>query len=217
MRGFTVNDYIDKLTPDRITLEMGVNYAVKLDCAFQHILTDSPYEVPFCMGEYRHSTLPLVMPTDLRTKRNLKSILKAPYMPMPHRRRYGLNGIVGIRTKEDTFYIGKNVIFDNECVPLFLPVVKYSMLGHFDGINIYIHTKAIEQNTFITRAICKQFIPVLASKHKVLDVHRITIDVRYVKPTIIISDMSQFFKTPKIISPLHTLDYNFSKLVEDNL
>lgn len=214
MKGLTVEDYINKLRPDRIYLETGRNYPINLDSAFQHILIDSQNEVPFCMGLGGHTILPLVMPTDLRVKRNLRSILKAPYMPR-NRRAYGMANVVGIRTKEDTFYIGRNVIFDNECTPLFMPTAKYSPLGELECVNVYIHTKAIEQNTFITKAICKQFIPVLANAN--LNVAQLTTSIRYVKPVIIISDMAQFFKTPKIVSPLHTLDYNFSKLVEDNL
>lgn len=214
MKGLTVEDYIGRLVPERIHLETGSNYPINLDGAFQHILTTSRNEIPYCIGTGNHNILPLVMPTDLRTKRNLKSILKAPFMST-HRRSYGMVGVVGIRTKDDTFYVGKNVIFDGECTPLFMPVAKYNPVGELEAINVYVHTKAIEQNSFITKAICKQFIPVLVNVK--LNVGVITTNVRYMKPTIIISDMAQFFKTPKIISPLHTLDYNFAKLVEDNL
>lgn len=154
------------------------------------------------------------MPTYLVSKRNLKSILKYPFFC--NYRCPGL-ALAGIRTKNDTFFIGKNLICDADGTPLFVPTLKYNFNGRIECLNVYIHSKVVEQNTYISRAIFKQFIPVLAVKE--FDMLNLGVPDGNImkKANIIISDINKFYKVPKLHSMSSMLTTDFGTLVANNL
>lgn len=210
MEGYTVDKYLSSLRAQELSIR-GRN-SLELKSVFKKTLVSTEDEKPLCMG--MRDYMPLIMPTYLVNKRNLRSILKYPFFC--DYRWSGL-ALAGIRTKNDTFYIGKNLICDADGTPLFVPTLKYSFNGNVECLNIYIHSKVVEQNTYISRAIFKQFIPVLAVKE--FDILNLGIPNgnRMKKANIIISDINKFYKTPKLRSMYSVLTTDFGTLVANNL
>lgn len=213
MEGLSVEKYLKQLRA--YDLQINNTSSIELKGIFRNILTHTGDEIPICLNKSGDDVLPIIPPSILQTKRNLRSILKAPYNL--HGRSRGLN-IAGIRTKEDTFYVGRNVIFDSECTPLFLPVIKFGF-GGIMGFNIYFHSKVVEQNTFITKALFMQFIPTIMGMTKYFTSTSLGYDSNYtpLKPNIIIGDLSDFYKKPVLVSPSKALTFDFGHLVEQGL
>ena len=210
MEGYTVDKYLSSLRMQEISIRC--RHSIELKGVFKKTLVSTDDEKPLCMG--MRDYIPLIMPTYLVSKRNLKSILKYPFTC--NYRWSGLT-LAGIRTKNDTFYIGKNLICDADGTPLFVPTVKYSSDGHVECLNVYIHSKVVEQNTYISRAIFKQFIPVLAVKK--FDLWNLEVPVinKRQKANIIINDIGKFYKVPKLRSMYSILTTDFGTLVANNL
>ena len=210
MEGYTVDKYLSSLRAEELYIICRNN--LELKSVFKKTLVSTDDEKPLCMGMRNY--MPLIMPTYLVSKRNLRSILKYPFFC-----NYRWSGLemAGIRTKNDTFYIGKNLICDADGTPLFVPAIKYSLNGNIECLNIYIHSKVVEQNTYISRAIFKQFIPVLAVKK--FDLWNLGVPVvnERQKANIIISDINKFYKVPKLHSMLSMLTTDFGTLVANNL
>ena len=209
MEGYTVDKYLSSLRAQELFIRSRNN--LELKNAFKKTLVSSDNEKPLCMGMKDYK--PLIMPTYLVSKRNLKSILKLPFFCAY---RWSGLALVGIRTKNDTFYIGKNLICDADGTPLFVPTLKY-FNGRIECLNIYIHSKVVEQNTYISRVLFKQFIPVLAVK--VFDMYNLGIPNgnSMKKANIIISDIDKFYKVPKLHSMSSMLTTYFGTLVANNL
>ena len=209
MEGYTVDKYLSSLRVKELSIKCRHNFELK--SVFKKVLVSTDDEKPLCMDMRNY--MPLIMPTYLVSKRNLRSILKYPFSC-----NYRWSGLemAGIRTKNDTFYIGKNLICDADGTPLFVPALKY-FNGHIECLNIYIHSKVVEQNTYISRAIFKQFIPVLAVKK--FDLWNLGIPVvnERQKANIIISDINKFYKVPKLHSMSSMLNTDFGTLVANNL
>lgn len=209
MEGFTVDDYLSNLRAH----ELSIRYNnLELKTVFKKTLVSTSSEKPLCMGMRGYT--PLIMPTYLVSKRNLRSILKYPFFC--NYRWSGLE-LAGIRTKNDTFYIGRNLICDADGTPLFIPTIKYSINNSVDYLNIYIHSKVVEQNTYISRVLFKQFIPVLATK--VFDMCNFGIPngSSMKKANIIISDINKFYKFPKLHSMGSMLNTDFGAIVANKL
>lgn len=210
MEGYTVDKYLSSLRVEELSIRRRNN--LELKNVFKKTLVSTDDEKPLCMG--MRDYMPLIMPTYLVSKRNLRSILKYPFSC-----NYRWSGLemAGIWTKNDTFYIGKNLICDADGTPLFVPTLKYSFNDEVECINIYIHSKVVEQNTYISRAIFKQFIPVLAVKK--FDMWNLGIPVvnERQKANIIISDINKFYKVPKLHSMSSMLTTDFGALVANNL
>lgn len=209
MEGYTVDKYLSSLRAREISIRC--NHSLELKSIFKKTLVSTDDEKPLCMG--MRDYMPLIMPTYLVSKRNLRSILKYPFFC--NYRWSGL-ALAGIRTKDDTFFIGKNLICDADGTPLFVPTLKY-FNGRIECLNIYIHSKVVEQNTYISRAIFKQFIPVLAVKKFDLWDLGIPSDNTMKKANIIISDINKFYKVPKLHSMSNMLTTDFGTLVANNL
>ena len=209
MEGYTVDKYLSSLRAEELYIICRNN--LELKSVFKKTLVSTDDEKPLCMGMRNY--MPLIMPTYLVSKRNLRSILKYPFFC-----NYRWSGLemAGIRTKNDTFYIGKNLICDADGTPLFVPTLKY-FDGRIECLNIYIHSKVVEQNTYISRAIFKQFIPVLAVKK--FDLWNLGIPVvnERQKANIIISDINKFYKVPKLHSMSSMLNTDFGALIANNL
>ena len=210
MEGYTVDKYLSSLRAQELSIRC--RHSIELKRVFKKTLVSTDDEKPLCMGTKNY--MPLIMPTYLVSKRNLRSILKYPFFC--NYRWSGLE-LAGIRTKNDTFFIGKNLICDADGTPLFVPAIKYSLNGNIECLNIYIHSKVVEQNTYISRAIFKQFIPVLAVKK--FDLWNLGIPVvnERQKANIIINDIDKFYKVPKLHSMLSMLNTDFGALVANNL
>lgn len=210
MEGYTVDKYLSSITGQAIPIRGCYNFELK--SAFKKILVSTDDEKPLCIGTRDY--IPLIMPTYLVSKRNLRSILKYPFSC--NYRWSGLT-LAGIRTKNDTFYIGKNLICDADGTPLFVPTIKYSFDGHPECLNIYIHSKVVEQNTYISRVLFKKFIPVLAVKEfNLWNLGIPTVNERQ-KANIIISDINKFCKVPKLHSMHNILTTDFGTLVANNI
>lgn len=209
MEGYTVDKYLSSLRVQEIS-KRSINFELKN--AFKKTLISTDNEKPLCMGIRDY--IPLIMPTYLVNKRNLRSILKFPFCCSYN--WLGLK-IAGIRTKNDTFYIGKNLICDADGTPLFVPTIKYDFNGRVECLNMYIHSKVVEQNTYISRVLFKQFIPVLAVKKFDLWNLRVPINTRMQKANIIISDIDKFYKVPKLHSMSSMLTTDFGTMVANNL
>ena len=210
MEGYTVDKYLSSLRAQEISI--GCHHSLELKSVFKKTLVSTDDEKPLCMG--MRDYMPLIMPTYLVSKRNLRSILKYPFSC--NYRWLGLE-LAGIRTKNDTFFIGKNLICDADGTPLFVPTVKYNYAGHVECLNVYIHSKVVEQNTYISRAIFKQFIPVLAEKEFDLYDLGMPSGNAMKKANIIISDINKFYKVPKLHSMSSMLNTDFGTLVANNL
>ena len=209
MEGYTVDKYLSNLRAQELSIRC--SHSFELKSFFKKTLVSTDDEKPLCMG--MRDYMPLIMPTYLVSKRNLRSILKYPFSC-----NYIWSGLAlaGIRTKNDTFFIGKNLICDADGTPLFVPTLKY-FNGRIECLNIYIHSKVVEQNTYISRAIFKQFIPVLAVKE--FDMYNLGVPSgnRMKKANIIINDISKFYKIPKLHSMSSMLTTDFGALVANNL
>lgn len=210
MEGYTVDKYLSSLRAQELSIRCYHSYELK--SVFKKTLVSTDDEKPLCM--VTRDYIPLIMPTYLVNKRNLRSILKYTYYC--NYRWSGLN-MAGIRTKNDTFYIGKNLICDADGTPLFVPTIKYSFDGHVECFNIYIHSKVVEQNTYISRVLFKQFIPVLAVKEFDMFNLGVPIGNRMKKANIIISDIDKFYKVPKLHSMYSMLTTDFGTMVANNL
>ena len=210
MEGYTVDKYLSSLRVQELSIRC--RHSIELKRVFKKTLVSTDDEKPLCMGTKNY--MPLIMPTYLVSRRNLRSILKYPFFC--NYRWPGLE-LAGIRTKNDTFYIGKNLICDADGTPLFVPTVKYDSIYHVECLNVYIHSKVVEQNTYISRAIFKQFIPVLAEKE--FDVYYLGVPSGNAmkKANIIISDINKFYKVPKLRSMYSVLTTDFGTLVANNL
>jgi hypothetical protein len=210
MEGYTVDKYLSNLRVQELSMRR--RHSFELRSVFKKTLVSTDDEKPLCMG--MRDYIPLIMPTYLVSKRNLKSILKYPFFC-----DYRWSGLemAGIRTKNDTFYIGKNLICDADGTPLFVPTIKYSFNGKVESLNIYIHSKVVEQNTYISRVIFKQFIPVLAVKKFNMWNLGIPVVNGRQKANIIISDINKFYKVPKLHSMSSMLTTDFGALVANNL
>lgn len=210
MEGYTVDKYLNSLRVQELSIRCRNN--LELKSVFKKTLVSTDKEKPLCMGMRDYK--PLIMPTYLVSKRNLRSILKYPFFC-----NYGWSGLAlaGIRTKNDTFYIGKNLICDADGTPLFVPTIKYSFDGRAECLNIYIHSKVVEQNTYISRVLFKQFIPVLAVKKFDLWNLGVPLNSGMQKANIIISDINKFYKVPKLHSMLSMLNADFGNMVANNL
>ena len=210
MEGYTVDKYLSSLRAYELSIRSSNN--LELKNAFKKTLVSSDNERPLCMGMKDYK--PLIMPTYLVSKRNLKSILKLPFFCVY---RWSGLALVGIRTKNDTFYIGKNLICDADGTPLFVPTLKYGFNSHVECLNIYIHSKVVEQNTYISRVLFKQFIPVLAVKE--FDMYNLGVPNgnSMKKANIVISDIDKFYKVPKLHSMSSMLTTDFGTLVANNL
>ena len=210
MEGYTVDKYLSSLRAREISIRC--NHSLELKSIFKKTLVSTDDEKPLCMG--MRDYMPLIMPTYLVSKRNLRSILKYPFSC-----NYGglCLELAGIRTKNDTFFIGKNLICDADGTPLFVPTLKYNFNGRIECLNIYIHSKVVEQNTYISRVIFKQFIPVLAVKE--FDMWNLGIPAtnRRQKANIIISDINKLYKVPKLHSMSSMLNTDFGALIANNL
>lgn len=210
MEGYTVDKYLSSLRVQEISIRCRHNFELK--SVFKKALVSTDDEKPLCMDMRNY--MPLIMPTYLVSKRNLRSILKYPFSC--NYRWLGL-ALAGIRTKNDTFYIGKNLICDADGTPLFVPALKYNFNGCIECLNVYIHSKVVEQNTYISRAIFKQFIPILAvKKFDLLNLGVPVVNERQ-KANIIISDIDKFYKVPKLHSMSSMLTTDFGTLVANNL
>lgn len=210
MEGYTVDKYLSSLRARELSIRC--RHSFELKSIFKKTLVSTDDEKPLCMGTKNY--MPLIMPTYLVSKRNLRSILKYPFFC--DYRWSGLS-LAGIRTKNDTFFIGKNLICDADGTPLFVPTIKYSLNGTIECLNIYIHSKVVEQNTYISRVIFKQFIPVLAvKKFNLCDLGVPVVNERQ-KANIIISDINKFYKIPKLHSMSSMLITDFGALVANNL
>ena len=210
MEGYTVDKYLSCLRVQELSIRCRNNFELK--SVFKKALVSTDDEKPLCMGMRNY--MPLIMPTYLISKRNLRSILKYPFSC--NYRWLGLE-LAGIRTKNDTFYIGKNLICDADGTPLFVPTIKYSLNGNIECLNIYIHSKVVEQNTYISRVIFKQFIPVLAVKKFDMCSLGVPLVNGMQKANIIISDIDKFYKVPKLHSMSSMLITDFGTLVANNL
>lgn len=210
MEGYTVDKYLSSLRTQELSIRSSNN--LELKNAFKKTLVSSDNERLLCMG--MKDFKPLIMPTYLVSKRNLKSILKLPFFCVY---RWSGLALVGIRTKNDVFYIGKNLICDADGTPLFVPALKYDFNSHVECLNIYIHSKVVEQNTYISRVLFKQFIPVLAVK--VFNMYNLGIPNgnSMKKANIIISDIDKFYKVRKLHSMSSMLTTDFGTLVANNL
>lgn len=209
MEGYTVDKYLSSLRAQELSIR---HNNLELKTVFKKTLVSIDNEKPLCMG--MRDYLPLIMPTYLVSKRNLRSILKFPFFCTY--RWTGLE-LAGIRTKNDTFYIGKNLICDADGTPLFVPAIKYNYNNHVECLNIYIHSKVVEQNTYISKVLFKQFIPVLATK--VFDMCNFGIPngSSMKKANIIISDINKFYKFPKLHSMGSMLNTDFGAIVANKL
>lgn len=212
MEGYTVDKYLSSLRVQELSIKC--NDGLKLKTIFKKTLVSSDTEKPLCMGMSMRDYIPLIMPTYLVSKRNLKSILKYPFTCSY---RWSGLSLAGIRTKNDTFYIGKNLICDADGTPLFVPTVKYDFMDHVECLNVYIHSKVVEQNTYISRAIFKKFIPVLEAKK--FDLYNLGVPSGNAmkKANIIISDINKFYKTPKLRSMYSILTTDFGTLVANSI
>lgn len=209
MEGYTVDKYLSSLRVQELSIKC--RHSIELKSVFKKTLVSTDDEKPLCMG--MRDYIPLIMPTYLVSKRNLRSILKYPFSC--NYRWSGL-ALAGIRTKNDTFYIGKNLICDADGTPLFVPTLKY-FNGRIECLNVYIHSKVVEQNTYISRAIFKQFIPVLAvKKFDLWDLGIPVVNERQ-KANIIISDINKFYKVPKLHSMSSMLTTDFGALVANSI
>lgn len=209
MEGYTVDKYLSSLRVQELSIRC--RHSIELKSVFKKTLVSTDDEKPLCMG--MRDYIPLIMPTYLVSKRNLRSILKYPFSC--NYRWSGL-ALAGIRTKNDTFYIGKNLICDADGTPLFVPTLKY-FNGRIECLNVYIHSKVVEQNTYISRAIFKQFIPVLAvKKFDLWDLGIPVVNERQ-KANIIISDINKFYKVPKLHSMSSMLTTDFGALVANSI
>lgn len=210
MEGYTVDKYLSNLRVQELSIKYRNNFELK--SVFKKTLVSTDKEKPLCMGTRGYK--PLIMPTYLVSKRNLRSILKYPFF---YDYRWPGLALAGIRTKNDTFYIGKNLICDADGTPLFVPTIKYTFDGHVECLNIYIHSKVVEQNTYISRAIFKQFIPVLAVKRfNMWNLGIPNVSGRQ-KANIIINDINKFYKAPKLHSMTSMLTTDFGALVVNNI
>ena len=209
MEGYTVDKYLSNLRAQELSIRCRHRFGLK--SFFKKTLVSTDDEKPLCMG--MRDYIPLIMPTYLVSKRNLRSILKYPFFC--NYRWSGL-ALAGIRTKNDTFYIGKNLICDADGTPLFVPTLKY-FNDRIECLNIYIHSKVVEQNTYISRAIFKQFIPVLVEKEFDMLNLGVPSGNRMKKANIIINDISKFYKIPKLHSMSSMLTTDFGALVANNL
>ena len=210
MEGYTVDRYLSSLRAQELSIRRSNN--LELKNAFKKTLVSTDNERPLCMG--MKDFKPLIMPTYLVNKRNLKSILKLPFSCVY---RWSGLALVGIRTKNDTFYIGKNLICDADGTPLFVPALKYGFNSHVECLNIYIHSKVVEQSTYISRVLFKQFIPVLAVKIFCMYNLGIPNGNSMKKANIIISDIDKFYKVRKLHSMSSMLTTDFGTLVANNL
>lgn len=210
MEGYTVDKYLSSLRVQELSIRC--RHSIELKSVFKKTLVSTDDEKPLCMGMKDY--MPLIMPTYLVSRRNLRSILKYPFFC--DYRWSGLE-LAGIRTKNDTFYIGKNLICDADGTPLFVPALKYNFNNHIECLNVYIHSKVVEQNTYISRAIFKQFIPVLTVKKFDMLSLGIPDGNRMEKANIIISDINKFYKVPKLHSMYSVLNTDFGTLVANNL
>ena len=210
MEGYTVDKYLSSLRVQELSIRC--RHSFELKSVFKKTLVSTDDEKPLCMGMRNY--IPLIMPTYLVSRRNLRSILKYPFFC--NYRWSGL-ALAGIRTKNDTFYIGKNLICDADGTPLFVPTLKYNFIGRIECLNIYIHSKVVEQNTYISRAIFKQFIPVLAVKEFNMCNLGIPATKGRQKANIIISDIDKFYKVPKLHSMSSMLNTDFGTLIANNL
>ena len=210
MEGYTVDKYLSSLRVQELSIRC--RHSIELKSVFKKTLVSTDDEKPLCMG--MRDYMPLIMPTYLVSRRNLRSILKYPFFC-----DYIWSGLelAGIRTKNDTFYIGKNLICDADGTPLFVPALKYNFNNHIECLNVYIHSKVVEQNTYISRAIFKQFIPVLTVKKFDMLSLGIPDGNRMEKANIIISDINKFYKVPKLRSMYSVLNTDFGTLVANNL
>lgn len=210
MEGYTVDKYLSSLRAQELSIRCRNSFELK--SVFKKTLVSTDDEKPLCMG--MRDYMPLIMPTYLVSKRNLRSILKYPFFC--NYRWSGL-ALAGIRTKNDTFFIGKNLICDTDGTPLFVPTLKYNFNGSIECLNVYIHSKVVEQNTYISRAIFKQFIPVLAVKE--FDMLNLGVPDGNImkKANIIINDINKFYKVPKLHSMSSMLTTDFGTLVANNL
>ena len=208
MEGYTVDKYLSSLRVQELSIRCQYNFELK--SVFKKALVSTDDEKPLCMGMRNY--MPLIMPAYLISKRNLRSILKYPFSC--NYRWLGLE-LAGIRTKNDTFFIGKNLICDADGTPLFVPTLKY-FNGRIECLNVYIHSKVVEQNTYISRVLFKQFIPVLAVKEFDMWSLGVSLDGMQ-KANIIISDIDKFYKVPKLHSMLSMLTTDFGTLVANNL
>ena len=209
MEGYTVDKYLSSLRARELSIRC--RHSIELKSVFKKTLVPTDDEKPLCMGMRNY--MPLIMPTYLISKRNLRSILKYPFSC--NYRWLGLE-LAGIRTKNDTFFIGKNLICDADGTPLFVPTLKY-FNGRIECLNVYIHSKVVEQNTYISRVIFKQFIPVLAVKKFDMWSLGVPLVNGMQKANIIISDIDKFYKVPKLHSMLSMLTTDFGTLVANNL
>lgn len=209
MEGYTVDKYLSSLRVQELSIRC--RHSIELKSVFKKTLVSTDEEKPLCMGMGDY--IPLIMPPYLVSRRNLRSILKYPFFC--DYRWSGL-ALAGIRTKNDTFYIGENLICDADGTPLFVPTLKY-FNGHIECLNVYIHSKVVEQNTYISRVLFKQFIPVLAVKKFDLWNLGVPINTRMQKANIIISDIDKFYKVPKLHSMSSMLTTNFGTMVANNL
>lgn len=210
MKGYTVDKYLSSLRAQELSIR---HNNLELKTVFKKTLVSTDNEKPLCMG--MRDYLPLIMPTYLVSKRNLRSILKFPFFC--NYRWAGLE-LAGIRTKNDAFYVGKNLICDSDGTPLFVPVVKYNFDDRVECLNVYIHSKVVEQNTYISRVLFKQFIPVLAVKTFDLCNFGIPSGTTSIKKAnIIISDIDKFYKVPKLHSMSSMLTTDFGTMVVNEL
>lgn len=210
MEGYTVDRYLSSLRAQELSIRRSNN--LELKNAFKKTLVSTDNERPLCMGTKDFK--PLIMPTYLVNKRNLKSILKLPFSCVY---RWSGLALVGIRTKNDTFYIGKNLICDADGTPLFVPALKYGFNSHVECLNIYIHSKVVEQSTYISRVLFKQFIPVLAVKVFCMYNLGIPNGNSMKKANIIINNIDKFYKVRKLHSMSSMLTTDFGTLVANNL
>lgn len=210
MEGFTVDNYLSNLRVQELSIRC--RHSIELKSFFKKTLVSTDDEKPLCMGTKNY--MPLIMSTYLVSRRNLRSILKYPFSC-----DYRWSGLemAGIRTKNDTFYIGKNLICDADGTPLFVPTLKYNFNGRIDCLNVYIHSKVVEQNTYISRAIFKQFIPVLVEKEFDMSNLGVPSGNRMKKANIIINNINKFYKVPKLHSMSSMLTTDFGALVANNL
>lgn len=212
-----IDYYLSSINTKIMRINSDLKSSLRLGC-FGITLHANGSEIPLCLSR-NTASLPIILPSLKRKKRNLSTALKTLYKTPLFCAGLIINGI---ETKGGTFYIAKNLILDSDGVPLFLPVVDTDK----NESKFYFHYRIAKRDSFISRALYYQVLPRL--KDDVFWTCDVGVDgARYekehngagqVKPTTILSDMSDFISTPDShFKPSTILDFDFAALVSDNL
>lgn len=183
-----------------------------LDSCFHKMLIRCGNEVPACMYNGFKPAVPLVLPP---IQKEVKSINSA-FMITGNVFNWYLS-IWGVKVNGEIIYLGNNIILDSDGIPLMLPVVVKE--GEEKRLVFYFHSKITRQDTYIAKTLYRKFIPIILSDGFCNEWEgcRMARLLCVRKTTVAFDDLSKFILTSKVRRPSNIQDFDFGKLVIEQL